>query len=66
MKKFAVLLITVMAFSGVYAQSNNVVASFNYLNRGKLDKAKEAIDKAAVHSKTMNDAKTWFYYGNVY
>ena len=66
MKKFAVLLITVMAFSGVYAQSNNVVASFNYLNRGKLDKAKEAIDKAVEHSKTMNDAKTWFYFGNVY
>lgn len=66
MKKIAVLLITVMAFSGVYAQSNNVVASFNYLNRGKLDKAKEAIDKAAEHSKTMNDAKTWFYFGNVY
>ncbi|HZK08949.1 MAG TPA: tetratricopeptide repeat protein [Bacteroidales bacterium] len=66
MKKFVVLLITVLAFSGVYAQPNNVVASFNYLNRGKLDKAKEAIDKAVEHQKTMTDAKTWFYYGNVY
>jgi tetratricopeptide (TPR) repeat protein len=66
MKKFVVLLITVMAFSGIYAQPNNVVAAFNYLNRGKLDKAKEAIDKATEHAKTMNDAKTWFYSGNVY
>ncbi|NCA84309.1 MAG: tetratricopeptide repeat protein [Clostridia bacterium] len=66
MKKIAVLLISVMAFSGVYAQPNNVVAAYNYLNRGKLDKAKEAIDKATEHSKTMDDAKTWFYRGNVY
>ena len=66
LKQFVVLLITVLAFSGVYAQPNNVVASFNYLNRGKLDKAKEAIDKAVEHQKTMTDAKTWFYYGNVY
>jgi tetratricopeptide (TPR) repeat protein len=66
MKKIAVLLISIMAFSGVYAQPNNVVAAYNYLNRGKLDKAKEAIDKATEHPKTMDDAKTWFYRGNVY
>lgn len=31
-----------------------------------LQKAKVAIDKASQHEKTMNDAKTWHYYGITY
>ena len=31
-----------------------------------LQKAKTAIDKASQHEKTMNDAKTWHYYGVIY
>ncbi len=33
---------------------------------GKLEKAKENIDKAVEHADTKDDAKTWFYYGNTY
>lgn len=48
------------------AQKSVRTTAYNYLKKGKLDLAKENIDKAVAHEKTMNDAKTWFYYGNTY
>lgn len=48
------------------SQNNNRTSAFNYHRNGKLDKAKEYIDKAAEHKETVNDAKTWFYRGNIY
>ena len=32
----------------------------------ELDKAKEAIEAALQHEKTMNETKTWYYRGNTY
>ncbi len=66
MKKFAVLILILSMAMGASAQKSKVVAAFNYLRHGKLDKAKEAIDQASENSKTRDDAKTWFYRGNVY
>ncbi len=48
------------------AQNPNVISAYNYTKSGKLDKALEAIEPATKHPKTMNDAKTWLYRGNVY
>jgi tetratricopeptide (TPR) repeat protein len=48
------------------AQKSTRTSAYNYLKKGELAKAKEYIDKAVAHEKTMNDAKTWFYYGNTY
>jgi tetratricopeptide (TPR) repeat protein len=48
------------------AQKSVRTTAFNYLKKGKFDLAKENIDKAVAHEKTMNDAKTWLYYGNTY
>ena len=31
-----------------------------------LERAKTSIDLAAAHEETMNDAKTWHYYGVIY
>lgn len=56
------LSVTMMAS----AQKSTRTTAYNYLRKGKLDLAKENIDKAVAHEKTMNDAKTWFYYGNTY
>jgi tetratricopeptide (TPR) repeat protein len=36
------------------------------LDAGELDKAKEAIDIAVEHEKTMTSAKAWFYRGETY
>ncbi len=56
------LSVTMMAS----AQKSTRTTAYNYLRKGKLDLAKENIDKAVAHEKTMNDPKTWFYYGNTY
>lgn len=67
MKKISFLIvIAVMLTSSVFAQSVKVQSTVNYLKNRLLDKAKEAIDDASVHEKTMNDPKTWYYKGTVY
>jgi len=66
MKKIAVLILLITVAFAVNAQNSKRTSAFNYLRYGKLDKAKEAIDAATEHPKTMNDPKTWFYRGNVY
>ena len=37
-----------------------------YNKNGEYKKAKEAIDEACKHEKTMNDPKTWLYAGEIY
>lgn len=66
MKKFAIIILGLLITSQVYSQPNQRTAAFNHLRYGRLDKAKEAIDKAAEHPRTMDDERTWFYRGNVY
>lgn len=67
MKKLFVLVLTLLVIvSAGFAQKNNTVSAYNTWKKGKLDKAKEYIDKAAVHEKTMTDPKTWTYRGHIY
>lgn len=55
-----------LASSAVLAQPAKRTSAYNYLQYGELDNAKDAIDAAAVHEKTVTDAKTWFYRGQIY
>lgn len=66
MKKLALLMILVISCSMIYGQRNNRTTAFNYLRNGELDKAKEYIDKTIEHSQTKEDARSWFYRGNIY
>jgi Tfp pilus assembly protein PilF len=66
MKKMSVIIVMLFMMTQVFAQNATVVSAYNFHNSGRLDKAKEAIDKAITHEKTMVDAKTWFYRGNIY
>lgn len=66
MKKLSILILMIFAFSAAFGQSSKVQSAYNYLKNGKLDKAKENIDLAMVHEKTIRKAKTWFYAGNIY
>jgi tetratricopeptide (TPR) repeat protein len=66
MKRLAIIILGLTVVAGAYSQPNQRTAAFNHLRYGRLDKAKEAIDKAVEHSKTINDERTWFYRGNVY
>lgn len=66
MKKIAIFLIILMTAGSIFAQNSKRTSAYNHLNHGKLDKAKDCIDAAAKHEKTINDAKTWYYRGNIY
>jgi tetratricopeptide (TPR) repeat protein len=66
MKK-SILTMLIMAISIVMmGQTNKRTSAFNYQRYGKLDLAKQEIDAAAQDEKTIMDAKTWFYRGNIY
>jgi len=66
MKKFIFLILLLATGSVIFAQTSKRTSAYNYLRNGKLDKAKEYIDPTITNEKTMGDAKTWFYHGNIY
>ncbi len=66
MKKIALILTLILLVSAGFAQRSKVVTAYNYQRNGKLEKAKEAIDEAIMHEKTMADPKAWFYRGTIY
>lgn len=66
MRRIVLTLFVVALGLMASAQNSKVVSAFNYHRYGNLDKAKEAIDEAVVHEKTIGDAKAWFYRGNIY
>lgn len=74
MKKILVLAIAILATAGIAnAQKNKVTTAYNAKESYKrekdpadLTKAKTNIDDASVHADTKDDAKTWFYRGEIY
>ncbi|MCX6256325.1 MAG: tetratricopeptide repeat protein [Bacteroidia bacterium] len=66
MKRFVLVLISVFVFNALMAQPNEVVSAYNYWRYKELFKAKEHIDRATKHEKTMNLCKTWYYNGLIY
>jgi tetratricopeptide (TPR) repeat protein len=57
-----IMMISVV-MSGQTSEKNNAL---DYQRNGKLDLAKEAIDRAVRNEETLAEAKTWFYRGNIY
>lgn len=67
MKRIVILIgLSLLIGLGGYAQKNKRTSAFMYQKNGEIDKAKEAIDEAILHEKTMHDAKTWLYRGVIY
>ena len=66
MKATVAVLLLMFTAHGLWGQSSKRTSAYNYMNDGVLDKAKEAIDEAAKHRKTEDDAKTWLYRGQIY
>lgn len=67
MKKLILLIAMALLVSvSGFAQKSNRTKAYLYLDKGQLDKAKEAIDEAVKNEKTKNDAKTWLFYGEIY
>jgi tetratricopeptide (TPR) repeat protein len=66
MKKLSLSLLLILVGLTSFAQSSKVSSAITYLENGELDRAKEAIELAAVNEKTAIQAKTWFYRGRIY
>ena len=68
MKRLAIILTLVSWGLVVSAQNSKVQSAINYLKPqyNQLDKAKEAIEAAIVHEKTINSPKAWKVRGDVY
>ncbi|MCF8392222.1 MAG: hypothetical protein K9H12_16090 [Bacteroidales bacterium] len=66
MKKIAFVFIFMLIAGFGFSQKSQVQSAIVYHRQGRLDKAKEAIDKAAENEKTITDSKTWFYRGKIY
>lgn len=67
MKKLAFLVsFSLLIVFGSYAQNNKRTSAYMYNQNKEYAKAKEAIDEAVQHDKTINDAKTWLYRGEIY
>ncbi len=67
MKRIAIISMLIIAGTlASMAQNHKVVSAYNALRKNKLDDAVESIEPAIEHKKTKDDAKTWYYRGNVY
>lgn len=66
MKKFTVIIIMLSVIGSAFAQKQDRTTAFNHLRKGQLDKALQYIEPTISDPTTMNDAKTWFYRGNIY
>lgn len=67
MKKIAVLLVFIIAGTALAkGQNRKVTSAFNYLRQNKIEKALDAIEPATKHKRTKDEAKTWYFRGNIY
>lgn len=66
MRKTILTGLMLMTVVIVLGQTNKRTSAYNYHRYGKLDLAKEAIDECVQNEKTIMDAKSWFYRGNIY
>ncbi len=66
MKRLGIVLLLALIANVSMAQSSAVASAYNYLKNGQPQKAVPEIERASKHESTMNDAKTWYYKGNIY
>lgn len=59
-------IIAVMLAGVVNAQNSKVTTAANAIYSGELEKARVAIEEAALNEKTKGEPKTWLYRGRIY
>jgi len=65
MKKFFLLLAVISISAVTFAQKGKVTSALSFIEQGSLDKAKEALDQAMTHPKSMNWFNTYFAKGKL-
>jgi tetratricopeptide (TPR) repeat protein len=66
MKKALLTGFVILQSLAVFAQNDAVTNAFFDQKNGDLAKAKSEIDRASLHEKTKDNAKTWFFKGSIY
>jgi len=66
MKRVALLTLLVLGITTAFAQKGKVAAASQFLTTNDLDKAKEAIDLALEHEKSISWPKTYIVAAKVY
>jgi len=65
MKKVFLLLAVISISAATFAQKGKVTSALTFIEQGSLDKAKEALDQAMTHPKSMNWFNTYFAKGKL-
>jgi tetratricopeptide (TPR) repeat protein len=65
MKKVFLLLAVISISAATFAQKGKVTSALTLIEQGSLDKAKEALDQALTHPKSMNWFNTYFAKGKL-
>ncbi len=65
MKKVFLLLAVISISVATFAQKGKVTSALTLIEQGSLDKAKEALDQALTHPKSMNWFNTYFAKGKL-
>ena len=63
---YPITIVLFSCFNSLQAQNSAVVNAIFYQRDSNFVKAKEEIDKACVHEKTINSPKGWYTKGEVY
>ena len=69
MKKFNIFLFLLLSVSIAFAQKTptpKIEKAKILLDKGEINEAKQIIDAAIEHEKTMDKVKTWYYKGLIY
>ena len=65
MKKVFLLIAVISISAATFAQKGKVTSALTFIEQGSLDKAKEALDQAMTHPKSMNWFNTFFAKGKL-
>ena len=63
---FGVIIFVLIAVMSVNAQTSKRATALNQLKYNELDEAKETIEEVIKHPKTIKDARSWWYRGQIY
>jgi tetratricopeptide (TPR) repeat protein len=66
MKKLALFFAFFIVLGQAFAQNSNVRKADRAMEQGELQEAKELINEATEHEKTIDDPKTWYTRGTIY
>ncbi len=66
MKKIVFIIVALLVVNVTFGQKSSRTSAYNAMRKDKLADAVKYIEPTITHEKTMNDAKTWVYRGEIW